>query len=111
MPELPEVSEELEFEVASQPANVPLREGEESFGTALTLEDLRRKESIIKDLRNQLKLLEGTSANEMRTKYASSPSARRRQISCRKKVEELQKLTFKRGDVGKGRALRSPWST
>jgi hypothetical protein len=102
MPEPPEVSEELEFEVASQPANVPLREGEESFGAALTLEDLRRKESIIKDLRNQLKLLDGTSVNEMRTKYASSPSARRRQISCRKKVEELQKLTFKRGNRWEG---------
>ena len=101
MPEMPEVEDELEVALPAL-ANVPTREGEDRFQAGLNLEDARRRESIIEELRRQLKTLEGTSANEVRTKYASSPSARRRQISARKKMEELRKLTFRRGDRWEG---------
>lgn len=100
MPEMPEVQDELEVTIPVM--NVPTREGEDRFQAGLNLEDSRRKESVIEELRAQLKRLEGHSENEIRTKYASSPSARRRQISARKKVEELRKLTFKRGDRWEG---------
>lgn len=97
MPVEPEVHDELQIET-----NVPTREGEERFQSLLNLEDGRRKDSVIEELREQLKRMQGTSVNEMRTKYASSPSARRRQIAARKKLEELQKLTHKRDDHWEG---------
>lgn len=96
MPESPEMMEEVGVELP----DLPSREGESQ--AALRLEDRRRKDSEIEELRAALKRLEGTSVNEMRTKYASSPSARRRQISARKKIDELNKLTFKRGDRWEG---------
>lgn len=98
MPDMPVGQEELEISVLE----VPLREGEDRFRAGLNLEDSRRKDSVIEELRSQLKRLEGTSANEMRTKYASSATARRRQIAARKKMEELQKLTYKRDDRWEG---------
>ena len=102
MPAEPEVLD-AEFEVTLPPAaEVPLRQGEEKFRAGLNLEDTRRKEAIIDELRRQLKQLDGTSAGEMRSKFARSPSARRRQIAVRKEVERLKKLTFKRGDRWEG---------
>ena len=100
MPETPELTEDLEVEVP-QP-DVPLREGEERHAAGLNLDHLRRREAEIGELRAALKRLEGTSADTIRTRYASSPSARRRQISARKKMDELTKLTFKRGDHWEG---------
>jgi hypothetical protein len=100
MPEMPAVQEELEVTIPAM--NVPTREGEERFQAGLNLEDSRRKESVIEELRAQLKRLEGTSVNEVRTKFASSPSARRRQISARKKLEQLRALTTRRGDRWEG---------
>ena len=100
MPEAP-VTQDLEVELPRS-TDVPIREGEGAYQSLLNLEDSRRKESIIADLQAQLKRLAGTSVNEMRTKFASSPSARRRQLSARKKMDELVKLTHKRGDHWEG---------
>lgn len=97
MPDMPEVQEDMEFSVA----DVPTREGEQRFQAGLNLEDQRRKESIIEELRAQLKQMEGKTQGEIR-KYSSSPSARRRQITARKKIEELQKLTYRRDDRWEG---------
>jgi hypothetical protein len=101
MPETPEVSEGFEIEVP-RAQDVPIREGEEGSQALLNLEDSRRRDSVVADLKQRLKLLEGTSADEMRTKFASSPSARRRQLSARKKMDELVKLTHRRGDHWEG---------
>lgn len=101
MPVEPEVQDELEVSLPVA-QDVPMREGEERFRVGMNLEDGRRKEMWIAELREQLKRMEGSSVNEMRTKYASSPSARRRQIAARKKLEELQKLTHKRDDHWEG---------
>ena len=101
MPETPEVQDGFDIEVAP-PVDAPIRPGEEEFQTLLNLESSLRKDSILNELRAQLKRLEGTSANEMRTKFSSSPSARRRQLSARKKMDELTKLTYKRGDHWEG---------
>jgi hypothetical protein len=98
MPETPEVLDEIAIELPARPS-LPMREGEEErFGALLGMEFGARKESVLKQLRALLDS-EGkpTSAEAVRTTYAASPSARRRQIACRKKVEELQKLTFRRG--------------
>lgn len=99
MPVEPEVQDDI---VVTLPQDVPVREGEERFQTGLNMEDGRRKDSEIAELRAQLKRLEGTSANEMRTKFAASPTARKRQISARKLHERLSKETYKRGDRWEG---------
>ncbi len=102
MPDMP-MLDEFEIDLPSPPAaNVPLREGEERFGAALNMEDSRRKEATLEELRRQVKMLEGSSAGEVAFKFARSPSARRRQIAVRKEVERLQKLTFRRGDRWEG---------
>jgi len=100
MPETTAMPEELEFELPAQ--DVPLRDGEDNFASTLNLEDRRRKDSQIDELRKTLKMLEGTATGVVHSKYASSPSARRRQIGQKKKVQELNKLTFKRGDRWEG---------
>lgn len=99
MPDMPEVQEDMEFSVAA--VDVPTREGEQRFQAGLNLEDQRRKEAIIAELRAQLKQMEGKTQGEI-MKYSSSPSARRRQITARKKIEELQKLTYRREDRWEG---------
>lgn len=100
MPEMPEVQDEFEIEIPAP--EMPMREGEERFRVGMNLEDARRKEAVVDELRAQLKRLEGSSLGELKNKFARSPSARRRQIAVRKEVEKLQKLTFKRGDRWEG---------
>lgn len=101
---MPEVEDDLEFQLPAP--NVPTREGEERFQTGLNLEDQRRKDSmkaeIMAELRAQLKQLEGTTAEGLHLKPSASRAARQRQRQMRAKLEELTKLTFRRGDRWEG---------
>lgn len=81
---------------------VPLREGEERFSAGLNLEDGRRKDSRRADLEQQLRELGGTSAGEIRSQFARSPSARKRQQLVINKTRELKNLTVKYGDSWEG---------
>lgn len=103
MPVEPEVQDSIEIELPRQP-EPPLREGEERYRAGIALEDARRRDSRVEELRRELERLAPADSTNgaIRTKYASSASARRRQIAHRKKLEELQKLTFKRGDHYEG---------
>lgn len=102
MPAEPEVQDV--FEIEHLTPNVPTRDGEERFQTGLNLEDARRREAmkaeVIAELRRDLKKLEGTSAEGLHLKPASSKAARARQRMMRAKQEELSKLTHKRIDPG-----------
>lgn len=100
MPAEPAIQDE--FAIEMPPQDVPLREGEERFRVGMNLEDARRKETAVQELRAQLARMEGTSMGEVQAKFARSPSARRRQIAVRKEVERLEKLTFRRGDRWEG---------
>lgn len=98
MPEMP-VAEQLEVMVP----DVPMRDGEkERFGATLNLEDQRRKDEIIADLQKRLREIAGTSAGEIQSRLARSPSARKRQQAVMRKMTELRNLTRKYGDVWEG---------
>jgi hypothetical protein len=93
---MPETQIAPDFEIEMPAIPVPAREGESQ--AMLSMEDGRRKESIVAELRAELKRLEGTAAGEAAMKYAGSKSARKRQRILRAKVEELKKSTFRRDD-------------
>ena len=100
MPETPELQqEEAQFTVA----DVPMREGEkERFGANLNLEDGRRREARATELREELRQIAGTSAGEVASRFARSPSARKRQQLVLHKTQELKNLTNRHGDVWEG---------
>lgn len=107
MPDMPAVVDEFDIEMPETPrANLALREGEEErYGAGMRVEDDRRREATLEELRRQMKMLgegQGASLAEVAFKFARSPSARRRQIAVRKEVEKLQKQTFRRGDRWEG---------
>jgi len=96
MPETPE----LQNETAVAVVDIPMNDGEkERFGAALNLEDRRRRESMLND---QLKGMAGTSAGEIQSRFARSPSARKRQKAMIRKTQELKNLTRQYGDVWEG---------
>lgn len=100
MPETHEAQTEVEFVVPAP--NVPMREGEERFKAGLNLEDSRRREAQIADLTKQLREISGTSAGEVQSRFARSPSARRRQQAVINKTRELKNLTVRHGDQWEG---------
>lgn len=85
---MPEAHEDQEISVS-----LPAASAEEA--AMLEMEDHRRKDQIIDELRKQLARFEGTQAGKI-TEFAKSPSARKRQIAHRKLLEQLNKLTFVR---------------
>lgn len=103
MPVEPEVEDQQEDIEVTLPtaASIPLREGEERFAGSLGMQDQFIKESIVAELRKQMKQM-GDTSDGQRVKLSASPSARRRQLDVKKKVDELKKLTFKRADRWEG---------
>lgn len=91
MPEMPIVENDLEISIPA----VPLREGEEKFAAGLELEDSRRKDSIIEELRLMVKNLAGTTQGAIMQR-AMGANEKKRQRDARKKIEELRKLTHQR---------------
>jgi len=99
MPESPDVQDQ---EVSVSFPEVPLREGEDRFRAGMNLEDARRRESVVADLQRQIRELAGTSAGEVQSRFARSPSARKRQQLVLHKTQELKNLTTRHGDTWDG---------
>jgi hypothetical protein len=79
--------------------SVPMREGEERHRAGLELEDQRRKDAMIAELKA---LLKQDSAAAAQVRIAHGASERRRQVQAKREVERLRKQTYKRGDRWEG---------
>ncbi len=86
MPDLETPQDEVVVEIP----DVPLREGEERFAAGLNLENLRRRESIIAGLQQQLRELGQDSAASHIIAKATGRSERERQRIIKAKVRELE---------------------
>src|SRR5271156_4387593 len=99
MPEI-ESPETQELEISMPQISVPPAfSGEtEKFGATIHLEDSRRRDAMIEDLSTQLAKLRGTSAEEIQSRLARSPSARKRQRAIIRLTKDLQGRTKRYGD-------------
>lgn len=89
MPDTQQVQEQLEVSIS----DVPVREGEQHFATAMSLEDKRRRESTIRELEDTLKKMRETATGEAYSKLAVGRTARARQMLVHRKMRELQGMT------------------
>ncbi len=100
MPETPSTIVIEDEAPVSAPPDVPIRKGEERHQAALNLENQRRRDSEIDEMREQIAKLTGGAAPQQ--KYSQSVSARQRQKALRAKADELKSLTRRQGDVWEG---------